>query len=263
MSGIPYRVLDTPEQIGTLVAARILAGITEAAREGRRYLLGLPTGRTPRPVYAAMAAQLNRAPQSLAHVTLVMMDEYLRIQPGGGWSYAMDPGAPSCHEFVRTEILAQLNGALPGPSAHLKEGSVWFPDPRDPGDYDAQIEAAGGIDFFLLASGASDGHVAFNGPGSARESRTRVVELSEQTRRDNLLTFPALGLLENVPTHGVTVGIATIAEAREAIMVAWGKGKRETVQWIRATDTYEPDWPASVVHICQRAGLLVDKAAAG
>ena len=262
MSSIPYRVLDTPAQIGTVVAARILSGISEAAREGRRYLLGLPTGRTPRPVYAAMAAQLSRAPQSLAHVTLVMMDEYLVELPDGRYAYAMEPGAPSCHAFARTEIMELLNAALPGQGAHLRESSVWFPDPNDPADYDAQIEAAGGIDFFLLASGASDGHVAFNPPGSARDSRTRVVELSEQTRRDNLLTFPALGTLENVPRFGVTVGIATIADAREAVMVAWGSAKSETVAWMREIDAYEPDWPATVIHVCQRGGLLVDRAAA-
>ncbi|MCC7054425.1 MAG: 6-phosphogluconolactonase [Gemmatimonadaceae bacterium] len=261
MSETPFRVLDTPQQIGTLVAGRILAGIAEAAREGRRYLLGLPTGRTPRPVYAAMAAQLARTPQSLAHVTLVMMDEYL-VEEDGGYAYALEPGAPSCHEFTRTEIVDQLNAALPGAGAHLREASVWYPDPRDPADYDAQIEAAGGIDFFLLASGASDGHVAFNPPGSARDSRSRVVELSEETRRDNLLTFPALGTLADVPRYGVTVGIATIADAREAVMVAWGKGKQETVQWMRATSTYEPGWPATVIHECRRAGLLVDRAAA-
>jgi glucosamine-6-phosphate deaminase len=261
VSSIPFRVLDTPAQIGTVVAARILAGITDAARDGRRYLLGLPTGRTPRPVYAAMAAQLSRAPQSLTHVTLVMMDEYL-AEESDGYTYATASDAPSCHAYVRTEIVGQLNAALPATAAHLRDSSVWFPDPRDPADFDAQIDAAGGIDFFLLASGATDGHVAFNPPGSARDSRTRVVELSEHTRRDNLATFPGLGTLDNVPRFGVTVGIATITDAREAVMVAWGKQKHETVQWMRATDTYEPDWPATIIHACPRAGLVVDRSAA-
>ena len=257
---VAFRVYDTPDDIGEAMAARLLRSIADADREGRRFLLGLPTGRTPRPVYAAMSRQLRGVPQSLAHVTLVMMDEYLRPDGAGGYAYALGSDAPSCHAFAEAEIRGALNGSL-DPSIQLPGSQVWFPDPADTASYDDRIAAAGGIDFFLLASGAGDGHVAFNPPGSERESRSRVVELSEQTRRDNLLTFPALGELANVPRHGVTVGIATITDAREAMMLAWGEGKRETVRRMRAATTYEPDWPATLIHDCRRVALLVDTAA--
>ncbi|HYW50547.1 MAG TPA: 6-phosphogluconolactonase [Gemmatimonadaceae bacterium] len=257
----PVRVFDSPADIGELVAERILRGIARAAQHGRSYLLGLPTGRTPRPVYAAMARQLHVQPQSLGHVTLVMMDEYLRPDGAGGFRYALDPGAPSCHAFTETEITGALDASLDR-SLQLRKSQVWFPDPVDAAHYDTRIAQAGGIDFFLLASGASDGHVAFNPPGSARDSRSRIVELSEETRRDNLLTFPALGALANVPTHGVTVGIATITDAREAVMLAWGKGKRTTVARMLAATSYDPAWPATLIHDCSNAELLVDAAAA-
>jgi glucosamine-6-phosphate deaminase len=260
MPRAPLRVFETPDEIGAHVAARILRGVAAALATSRRYLLGLPTGRTPRPVYAAMAAQLARTSQSLAHVTLVMMDEYLR-EGADGFSYAMAAGAPSCHAFTRVEIVGQLNASLPA-ELWLRDDAVWFPDPHDPAAYDTQIRAAGGIDFFLLASGAGDGHVAFNPPGSARDSRTRIVALSEQTRRDNLLTFPGLGAIENVPRYGVSVGIATIVDAREAVMLAWGEGKRTTVARMLAASHYEPEWPATLIHECQHAELLVDRAAA-
>ena len=261
MPRTPVRILPTPEAIGDYVAATMLRHVTNAAHDGRRCLLGLPTGRTPRPIYAALARTLAAHPQSLAHVTLVMMDEYL-IDTPDGFVFAMAAGAPSCHAFTHTEIVGQLNAAVPA-EFRITDAHVWFPDPRDPDRYDDDIRDAGGIDFFLAASGAGDGHVAFNPPGSALDSRSRVVTLSEQTRRDNLQTFPALGSLENVPCYGVSVGIGTIIAAREVVMVAWGAGKRVTVARMRAATRYEPDWPATLIHECARGGIVVDAAAAG
>ena len=257
----PVSVLDTPELIGAYVAAEILARVRHAETAGRPILIGLPTGRTPQPVYQWMAAILGSHPQPLSHVTLVMMDEYVR-EGTDGFEYARAPGVPSCHAYTDAEIIGPMNAVLPA-AQQIPEGSVWFPDPRDPGAYDVRIRDAGGIDFFLLASGASDGHVAFNPPGTALDSRTRVIRLSEATRRDNLRTFPALGTLEQVPTHGVSVGLGTIADAREVMMLAWGEGKRETVRRMRAAHGFELDWPATVVHACQRATVLVDRDAAG
>lgn len=261
MPPVPLRVFRSPEDIGEEVAGRILRGIAGAAASGARYLLGLPTGRTPRPVYEAMARHLAATPQTLAHVTLVMMDEYL-IETEAGFQYARTPGAPSCHAFTDAEITGPLNAALP-PAMRITDANVWFPDPQDPAAYDARIAAAGGIDFFLAASGAGDGHVAFNPPGSDITSRSRIVTLSEQTRRDNLVTFPGLGSIDKVPRFGVTVGVATIVAARDVVMVAWGEGKRETVSRMRGARGYDPDWPATLIHACARGEIMVDAAAAG
>ena len=164
--------------------------------------------------------------------------------------------------FGRVEIAERLNAALP-PAHQLRADAFWFPDPRDPAAYDRRIADAGGIDYFLLASGASDGHVAFNPPGSRRDSETRVIPLSEETRRDNLQTFPVFGTLDAVPHHGVSVGIATITRSKAAAMVALGAGKRLTVQRIRDAASYESDWPATLIHECAHASLIVDEAAAG
>jgi glucosamine-6-phosphate deaminase len=254
-------VFPTPDAIGDDVAARILRGISEAAEHGRRYLLGLPTGRTPRPVYAALTRLLRATPHTLAHVTLVMMDEYL-VETSDGYAYAIDTGGPSCHAFTDGEITGPLNAAVPQ-GMRMRSGNVWYPDPADPGSYDDDIAIAGGIDFFLLASGAGDGHVAFNPPGSALDSRSRVIGLAEQTRRDNLETFPALGTLERVPRFGVSVGLGTIRAAREAVMVAWGVGKRDTVRRLRAATRFERDWPATIIHACPDGEIVVDEAAAG
>ena len=253
------RVLPSPEAIGEEVGAQLLARIEDARRAGRDFLLGCPTGRTPKPIFAAMARQLTANHQDLSRLVLVMMDEYL-VPRGTELDWASAEVPWSCHHFARVEIVGQLNASLPA-DKRIDVGRVWFPDPRDPGAYDAQIEGAGGIDFFLLASGASDGHVAFNPPGSARESLTRVIALSEETRRDNLQTFPSFGTLDAVPHHGISVGIETIVRSKAAMMVVWGAGKQVTLERMRAARQYEAEWPATLIHECAAGTIYCDEAA--
>lgn len=260
MSPAPVRVLPSPEAVGDDLAARILHRIEQARVAGRPFLLGCPTGRTPRPVFAAMARRLAATRQDITHLVLVMMDEYL-VPGSRGLEHASGEEPWSCHHFARTEIVEPLSAGLPR-SRRLPDDAVWFPDPRDPAAYDARIAQSGGVDFFLLASGASDGHVAFNPPGSPRESRTRIIPLGEATRRDNLETFPAFGTLERVPHHGVSVGIATITDAKAAAMVVLGAGKRLTLGRMLRAERYEPDWPATLIHECAEGEIVADAEAA-
>jgi glucosamine-6-phosphate deaminase len=207
-----------------------------------------------------MGRRLAMTKQSISHLVLVMMDEYL-VQKDRGLAYAPDDKTWSCHHFVREEIARALNEDLPAADRIASE-SIWFPDPMAPESYDRTIANAGGIDFFILASGASDGHVAFNPPGSARDSLTRIIRLTEETRRDNLQTFPAFGDLGEVPAHGISVGIATIASAREAVMVVWGAGKRLTLSRMLRAARYEAAWPATVIHECAIGEIWSDAEAA-
>ncbi|MBC7895068.1 MAG: 6-phosphogluconolactonase [Cytophagaceae bacterium] len=248
MSRTRLRVFPSPESLGEDVATRLLHRIEQARLTNARFLLGCPTGRTPRPLFGAMAKRLSETRQDLSHLVLVMMDEYL-VPGDGGLEYASADNPWSCHHFARVEIADRLN---------LPDGSIWFPDPGDPAAYDAKIANAGGIDFFVLASGASDGHVAFNPPGSPRESRTRIIQLSDETRRDNLQTFPAFGTLSAVPRHGISVGIDTIASAKEAVMIVWGAGKRLTLARMLSGDRYDPEWPATVIHECPVREIVSD-----
>lgn len=257
MSAAKVRVFPSPDAIGQHLASIILEQIETASRNESRYLLGCPTGRTPKPIYAAIAKRLAERRQELSHVVLVMMDEYL-VERDGALGYASSRNRWSCHDFVRREILDKWNAHLP---ATARLNSVWFPDPARPADYDLKIDEAGGIDFFLLASGASDGHVAFNPPGSPRDSITRIIKLSEETRRDNLHTFPDFGVIDNVPRYGISVGIDTIARARQKTMVVWGEAKRVTLKRIIAASRYEAEWPATVVHEGSGGAILADSAA--
>lgn len=254
------RVFPTRDALGDALAELLLHRAADARLAQRRFLLGMPTGRTPLPILAAMAERVARHPQDLSRVVLVMMDEYL-VPANGALRYA-SPDLPwSCHSFAREQIAGRLNAHLPREFA-IDERSIWFPDPEEPDAYDPRIANAGGVDFFLLASGASDGHVAFNAPGSPRDSRTRIVALSESTRADNLQTFPAFGTLDAVPRHGVSVGVATITDALEAVMVVWGEGKRHTLQRMLGAAHYDLAWPATLIHECRHGEIIADREAA-
>jgi glucosamine-6-phosphate deaminase len=256
------RIFDTPEALGEALAERLVAGIAAAARSGHDFLLGCPGGRSPRPVYQAMARRIAAGGLSLSHVVIVMMDDYL-IERDGGFDHVDAESHFSCRRFARDEIVAVLNGSLPA-AQRIAPDRVWFPDPKKPAAYDGRIAAAGGIDFFILASGAGDGHVAFNPQGSARDSRSRIVPLAEQTRRDNMKTFPDFTALDQVPGHGVTVGIDTIARhSKAAALVLWGADKAAAFRHIAAARDYDPAWPATVIAACRNAELLADRAAAG
>jgi len=206
------------DELGRTLAAEIA--------ERRPRLLGCPGGRSLLTTYRALPA--------LPATTFVLMDEYVPVPPTSAHY--------SCRGFAERE--------LPG-------REVWLPDPDDPPAYDRRIEEAGGIDLFLLASGASDGHVAMLGPGAPRAGRTAVVELAETTRRDNLATFPEFASIDEVPARGVTVGLGTIMDARSLRLVIHGADKREAVARLLSLDRYEPSWPVSIVHEHPDAQILV------
>jgi glucosamine-6-phosphate deaminase len=249
------RTFATPEALGTAVATDIAARLS--AKHGP-FLLGCPGGRSPRPVYAALAAMPDL---DLSRLIIVMMDDYL-TETAQGFAHVDANAHYSCRRFARVEIQGLLNANRP-PHHQIPDAQVWFPDPANPAAYDTRIAASGGIDYFLLASGAGDGHVAFNPPGSAADSQTRILLLAEQTRRDNLATFPDFPDLDAVPRHGLTVGIATIARARATGMVVWGAGKRTAFTHLSQAKSYDPAWPATVWVTCPDATLYADHAAAG
>jgi len=228
------RVFADADELGAALAGEIL--VAYAAAPGR-FLLGCPGGRSLRTTYRALAARNA----DLSRLVVVMMDEYVGAPPDAHYS---------CTRFAQEELAAPLG---------LADGQVWVPDPGDPPEYDERIARAGGIDLFLLASGASDGHVAFLPPGSRRDGRTSVVELATSTRRDNLATFPQFRSLDEVPLRGVSVGLGTISGARAVRLVLHGADKRAAAARLLSLDDFDPAWPASIVHACADAEIWIDE----
>jgi glucosamine-6-phosphate deaminase len=258
---VPVAVFADPPALGQALAADILAASMAARADRRRFLLGCPSGRSLKPTYDAMARLAVEGAADLSHVVIVMMDEFV-LPADGGYAPCPPDAHYSCTRFAVEEIQGAVNAALPD-AARIPDAHVWIPDPARPAEFDARLEAAGGVDLFLLASGASDGHVAFNPPGAARDSRTRIVALADSTRQDNLATFPQFHSLDEVPRHGVSVGLGTIASlSREVAMVMTGSHKRGAAERLLSLERFTPDWPASLVHDCARARILLDAAAA-
>lgn len=231
------RVFENAEELGAALADEVLVRYEETSGS---FLLGCPGGRSLRSTYRALA---KRRPD-LSRCTIVMMDEYVPAPPASAHH--------SCRGFAMREICGPLG---------IPDERLWVPSGDEASAFDERIRAAGGIDVFLLASGASDGHVAFLPPGSPPDGRTGVVRLAETTRRDNLATYPAFGTVAEVPTHGVSVGLATIRDAHALRLVLHGREKGAATARLLELAEFDPSWPASVVHEHADAAILVDSEA--
>lgn len=261
MSNLAVQVLNTAGDIGELLADRILAGLAEARLTGRDYLLGCPTGRSPMPIYDAMARRAAANNLDLSRLILVMMDEYLG---GGAHGRGLCPAAAhySCRRFAEITIRQRLNAGIE-PAHQIPQPQVWFPELEKPERYDDRIAAAGQVDLFILASGASDGHVAFCAPGSPADGPSSIVKLAEATRRDNLGTFPEFKSLAEVPHYGLTVGLGTMSQQSKAVaMVIHGSHKKYAAKRLSESTAFDPQWPATIVHRCRSASVFLDSEAA-
>ena len=248
-------ILQTPEAIGTLVAADMLRGLASA--EGRPYVIGFPAGRTANPVVDALVRQAHDQHADLSRLYIVMMDDY--VQPDGNGYRRID-------EHLAHSCLGWAIRGLAKPLADLgyTRDHLLAPDPADPGSLPRKVADLGGVDLFVVASGQSDGHVALNGPGTPVDAHARIVPLSETTRTDNLSTFPHLRSLDDVPTHGVTLGPADFTDLCHSVaMLLWGTHKTEAFERITSTDDYAPQWPATIIHRCKDPRIIADAAAAG
>lgn len=248
----PITVMPTAAEIGEAVARRIVDQLSAAGRA----VIGFPAGRSATPVAAALDRLAHEDNRIVDNLQVVMMDEYV-TRRSGGWELLSPDRPHSCIGWARRNLLAPLH------DLGLRETNLRAPDPNRPEAFAAEIRALGGIDLFLLASGQGDGHVALNGPGTARDAPTRVVELPESTRRDNVSTFPNLRSLADVPAYGVTIGTAELAGlSHSAVMLLWGSNKANAFDRIRQADSYDPLWPATIVHDCRNALIYADEAAA-
>jgi glucosamine-6-phosphate deaminase len=209
-------IVDDHDDIGRLVARRIADVIRAKAGSGGRAVLGLATGSTPIGVYRELIRLHRDEGLSFAGVVTFNLDEY----------YPMDPGSlHSYHRFMWENLFSQLD--IPPANVHIPRGDT--PRGRLEAEcrgYEDAIRAAGGIDLQLLGIGRT-GHIGFNEPGSGAESRTRTVTLDLVTRQDAAADFFGE---ENVPREALTMGVATILEAREILILATGEHKAAIVR---------------------------------
>lgn len=228
-------------------AASIAADLIQrAGRAKPEVVLGLATGSSPVGIYDELGRRVSDGRISLAAASAFMLDEYV----------GLPREHPQAYRSVIDEIFTRKVDIDPT-RVHGPDGTA-----RDVGaacaDYERSIRAAGGIDIQILGIG-TDGHIAFNEPGSSLASRTRIKTLTRETRVDNSRFFD--GDLDAVPSHCLTQGVGTILEAREIILIAAGNAKAEAIRQA-VEGPVSARWPATALQLHPEVTVLLDPAAA-
>lgn len=226
-------------------AARVGADILERyVRAGKT--LGLATGSTPIGTYQELIRRHREEGLSFANCTAFLLDEYVGLPKEHEQTY---------YQTIRREFTSHID--IDDARVHSPDGTATDPE-QAAADYDAAIAAAGGVDVQVLGIG-TDGHIAFNEPGSSLSSRTRIKTLHPATVRDNSRFFG--GDESQVPHHVLTQGIGTIAEARHLVMFAFGEGKAEAIAAM-VEGPVSAYCPASALQMHNHVSVIVDEAAA-
>ncbi|HPF14758.1 MAG TPA: glucosamine-6-phosphate deaminase [Planctomycetota bacterium] len=227
----------------SFAVARAIADLVEAKPQ---LAIGLPTGNSPLAVYRLWADWQREGKVDFRSIRGFGLDEYLGIPASHPASFA---------NFLKQQVTIPL-GLDPG-QVEVLDGMA--PDPAQAClDWEAKLAEMGGLDVVLLGLG-TNGHIAFNEPGSPRDSRTRVAELTPETRRANA---PAFGGDEKaVPTKCLTMGIASLLEAREVFLLALGSAKAPAVAAM-LLGLAGPHVPASFLQAHPQTQVFLDPTAA-
>ncbi|MFX0537190.1 glucosamine-6-phosphate deaminase [Ornithinimicrobium sp. Y1847] len=235
-------ICASAEGIGRLGAA----AVTELVARRPEAVLGLATGSSPRPVYAEVLRRVRDGQVDLGRVSTFSLDEYV--------------GLPADHpSSYRAEIRRVFTdpAGIPAERVHTPRADEDDVEAAAAA-YEEAIRTAGGIDLQLVGLG-TEGHIAFNEPGSSLASRTRIKTLTEQTRQDNARFFD--GDVSAVPHHCLTVGLATILDTRHVIVIATGESKARAVAEL-VEGAVSARWPATVLQAHPHVTVLLDEAAA-
>ncbi|KAJ5902418.1 hypothetical protein N7495_002946 [Penicillium taxi] len=209
-------IREDPKEVSVYIADYIISRIkTFNATEDQPFVLGLPTGSSPEIIYKILVQRYRAGEISFRNVVTFNMDEYVGLPRDHPESY---------HSFMYKHFFSHVD--IPPQNINILDGNA--PDPTaECASFEARIARYGGIELFLGGVGP-DGHIAFNEPGSSLNSRTRVKTLAYDTMLANSRFFD--NDVNKVPRMAMTVGIQTIMEAREVVIVATGAHKAFAVQ---------------------------------
>ncbi|MDP9194520.1 MAG: glucosamine-6-phosphate deaminase [Acidobacteriota bacterium] len=220
-----WEAFDSSASLSVHAAALMLGAI----HDNPRIVLGLPTGRTPIGMYDHVVRECAREYRCFRDVTTFNLDEYAGVPPEHPGSYAT---------YMKQHLFAHVD--LDPACAHLPNGMA-----DDLGAeclrYEQEIRDAGGLELTFLGLGRN-GHIGFNEPGTPFGAHTRVVQLTESTRKANAEFFPGVA----VPTHAITMGIGTILESKRIVLLVAGSGKESALERLRSGIVGE-DFPASAL----------------
>jgi glucosamine-6-phosphate deaminase len=235
-------VIAPAEELAVLAADTIEALL----RRRPDAVVGLATGSSPLKVYDELARRHAESGLSFERARGFMLDEYV--------------GLPAEHPERYRNVIERDLASRVGWAPERVQGPDGLADdlPAACAAYEEAIAAAGGVDVQILGIG-TDGHIAFNEPGSSLASRTRIKTLTKQTREDNARFFG--GDVAKVPTHCLTQGLGTIMAARHLVLLATGRQKAEAVHQL-VEGPISAMWPGTIMQMHPHATVLVDDAAA-
>ncbi len=227
----------------SLAAAKMVADVLNAKPNA---VLGMATGSTPLGVYQELVRMHREEGLDFAQVTTFNLDEYVGLPRQHTQSY---------HYFMHENFFRHVNVSpgniyIPsGTTSNYRSFCEW---------YEQRIKDCGGIDLQILGIG-SDGHIAFNEPGSSLSSRTRLKTLAKSTIDDNARFFERTS---DVPIYAITMGVGTILEARQLVLLATGANKATAVAAM-VEGPVTSMTTASALQLHPTAQVFLDEAAAG
>jgi len=240
-------IRDDPDQVAEFVAVYIKDRInTFAPTEDRPFVLGLPTGSSPLKTYKKLIEFHKKGLLSFRNVVTFNMDEYVELKEGHPESY---------HSFMWNNFFKDID--IKPENVHILNGNA--EDLRkECEDYEKAIAKVGGIELFLGGIG-TDGHIAFNEPGSSLSSRTRIKTLAYDTILANSRFF---NNLDEVPKMALTVGVGTIMDAREVVIIITGTHKAFAL-YKAVEEGVNHMWTVSAVQLHQKSMIVCDEDATG
>lgn len=203
------------EECSKWAASHIAERVNREASEAAPFVLGLPTGSTPLGAYGELCRMFKTGSLSFKNVITFNMDEYVGLKADDEQSY---------HHFMEENLFSHID--IDRENIHILDGMAENLE-EECANYEKGIKAAGGIKLFLGGVG-SDGHIAFNEPGTSLVSRTHKAFLTKETIQANARFFD--GKENAVPRYALTVGVATITDAEEVLIIATGRAKARAVQ---------------------------------
>ena len=227
-------------------AEHVIKRINEAQPTAEKpFVLGLPTGSSPEGMYACLVEAYKKGRVSFKNVITFNMDEYVNLDENHPESY---------HSFMRRNLFDHID--CPAENIHILNGNA-TDLMKECENYERKIAEAGGIDLFIGGIGP-DGHIAFNEPGSSLTSRTRIKTLTTDTVIANSRFFE--GDVNKVPKQALTVGVGTVMDAREVMILVNGHHKARALQ-AAVEGGITQMWTISALQMHQHGIIVCDEAA--
>jgi glucosamine-6-phosphate deaminase len=229
-----------------VLAKTLAAQIASALAAKPDLVLGLPTGRTPIRLYHELGAIYAKGQVDFSRATTFNLDEFLGIPPEHPGSY---------RAFMQEHLFSRIN--VPADRINVLNGAAADPA-GECARYESAIAAAGGIDLQILGIG-TNGHIGFNEPADGLCAHTHVAELEPESREANAQRFG--GDWRQVPERALSMGMATILNAREIVLMATGEEKADAVHGM-IEGLITTQLPASILQVHPRVTVMLDRAAA-